>query len=181
MCGKKLKVPDNKAGKPITCPNCDEMSVVPLAVAAADAPPPAEAEEPAGVFASMGRGPRYAASALAFVAIACLVVATLQLLLPGGVGVGDAGARWALLASACSFLLLGVAVHGRATGCPACGKWWSRAKVGSEFLDRETIGGGGGLRARSVYRTTYVCGACKHRWSANEAEEFQVAPQRFRP
>jgi hypothetical protein len=78
------------------------------------------------------------------------------------------------VAAACSFVLLCVALHGHGTGCPSCRKWWSRQRVGAEFVGREVFDRGGATFARSRRRMIYWCEGCGHRWSVDEAEEFRA-------
>jgi hypothetical protein len=79
---------------------------------------------------------------------------------------------WAVPLVACSIVLLFAILHGHATGCPACGKWWSRALVENSFVAQERFDRGGVPFGRSLFQTTYQCGGCGHRWSVTNAEEY---------
>lgn len=181
LCGKKLRVPERKAGKTIACPVCDGRTVVPaVGEDSTDAPPDdavtqpdaREQERAPGPFSGVSRGMRWAAGSVAAVGLLALLLAIIRPPLPGVGGAFDA--RWGLLLAGCSFVLFATILHGEVTGCPSCRKWWSRVRVESEFLDRETFEKGGAPYARSLYRTTYACGDCHHRWKVTESEEYRA-------
>jgi hypothetical protein len=75
-------------------------------------------------------------------------------------------------------VLLLVILYGQATACPHCRKWWARTKVVSDFADREVFDKLGVPFARSLYRTTYQCAACRHRWSVIQADEYRAPTSR---
>jgi hypothetical protein len=192
LCGKTLKVPEDRAGRPIACPRCKERSVVPAGSHASgnggDAEAPglprhADSDEAPGLFSGMSRRVRWAAALLAAMIPLGLLLAALPQLLPGG-GISDLGAQVAMTLAAVSFLLLSVILYGQGTSCPSCGKWWSRAKFEKEFVDREVFEKGDTLVGRSLYRTTYRCDHCKHKWRVTEEEEYPMSapghPQRHR-
>lgn len=170
-CGKSLNVSKDSAGAQIKCPGCGEQ-VTPTAT-----PSRVEAgrEAPPGLIAGMSPGARLAALLLIVAGLLGLALASWRPSLPGGWGTFPAGLG--LLLGLCSFALCCAIVHGQATRCPACRKWWSKARVTSEFVDRELYEGQDGQHARSVYRTTYVCEACHYRWSVLDAEDYR-APER---
>jgi hypothetical protein len=87
-------------------------------------------------------------------------------------------ACWAPLLLPVALLALLAGLHGYATSCPACGRWWARAREQTEFVDREVFDKDGVLVGRSVYRTTYGCRSCGHSWSVSYAEE---SPEPERP
>jgi DNA-directed RNA polymerase subunit RPC12/RpoP len=183
LCARTLEAGDDQAGKPVKCPHCRELSVAP---AATDAPPgagdaavvrrPRDANAGAelGLFAGMSRPVRWAAGSLAVVALLGFLLALLHALLPGW-GVSDAGAHRSLVVAACSCLLFLVVLHGQGTNCPACGKWWSRAKLTKEFVGRDLFEKEGVLVGKSVYRTTYLCDHCGHRWQVSETDEYPAS------
>jgi hypothetical protein len=80
---------------------------------------------------------------------------------------------WVVVLAPCSMLILLLILYGHGTACPRCRKWWARTKVESEFVDREVFDKGGVSFAKSLYRTTYQCAACRHRWSAMQADEYR--------
>jgi DNA-directed RNA polymerase subunit RPC12/RpoP len=162
LCGKVLKSAEDQAGRAVACPRCGERCLVPAGGNAEPAEFPAEPDEAPGLLPSLLSGlSSPARCALGLLAVAVVLGLALALLHP-------------LLAAvpACSFVVACVILHGRSTGCPSCRKWWSRAMVGTEFLDREVFERGGSTFARSRSRTTYACGDCGHRWSEDEEEEF---------
>jgi hypothetical protein len=192
VCGKMLKVAEGRAGRPVTCPECKERSVVPAGGhasgnegdAEASGPPRhADADEAPGLFSGMSRRVRWAAGLLAAGIPLGLLLAALTLLLPGG-GISNVSAHIGMTLAVVSFVLLFVVLYGQGTSCPSCGKWWSRAKVEKEFVDREVVEKGDTLVGKSLYRTTYRCETCGHKWRVSEAEEYQMSapghPQRHR-
>jgi DNA-directed RNA polymerase subunit RPC12/RpoP len=189
LCGKMLKVTEDKAGKPVVCPRCDERCVVPAEsstpVDEGSAEPArrfqaADLDEAPGLFWSMPGGLRWAVISVAAAGVLGLLLAVLSPLLFGG----GATSHLALVTALCSFVLLCVILHGHGTGCPGCRKWWSRTRVSTEFVDREVFDKGGVPFARSVYKTTYACTDCGRRWSVTDTEEFKATdptnPQRAR-
>jgi endogenous inhibitor of DNA gyrase (YacG/DUF329 family) len=183
LCAKTLTVADNQAGRPVTCSRCRELSVAPAATdvpqgaGGGEAVPrsqEADAGAELGLFASMTRPVRWAAGSLAVIALLGFLLGLLHALLPGG-GISDAGAHRSLVVAACSCLLLLVVLYGQGTNCPACGKWWSRAKLAKEFVGREQFEKGGALIGKSLYRTIYLCAHCGHRWQVAETDEYPAS------
>jgi hypothetical protein len=72
-----------------------------------------------------------------------------------------------------SLLLLLAILHGHATGCPSCGKWWVRRRDETQFVGRQLFHKGGVPFARATYRTSYTCGTCGHHWSAEHTDEYK--------
>jgi DNA-directed RNA polymerase subunit RPC12/RpoP len=189
LCGKMLKVAEDSAGKPVVCPRCGERCVVP---AAGSAPADEGSTEPArrlqaadldeapGLFWSMPTTMRLAVIVVAAMGTLGFLLAIFSSLL---FDMGPAS-HLALVTALCSFVLLCVILHGHGTGCPNCGKWWSRTRISKEFVDREVFDKGGVPFARSLYKTTYACTDCGRRWSVAETEEYQATdptdPQRSR-
>ena len=99
-------------------------------------------------------------------------------LLPFHGGVIRATSSWSVVLGSCSVVILLVILYGQGTACPGCRKWWERTKVESEFVDREVFDKRGVLFAKSLYRTTYQCAACRHRWSMMHADEFREPTRR---
>jgi DNA-directed RNA polymerase subunit RPC12/RpoP len=178
QCGKSLKVSEEKAGRSLACPRCGEPCVASAdaSTPVGDAGPPAAVEsEPApGLFASMSGRVRWAALVAAGVAALGLLMMIVLPLVPG---VG-AAPSWALPVTLCSFLLLAAILYGHGTGCPACGRWWSRIRVETEFVGREVLDNAEVPLGRSQYRTTYSCGGCSHRWTVMETEEYRAPVRR---
>jgi DNA-directed RNA polymerase subunit RPC12/RpoP len=184
QCGKVLQVSGEQVGRPVTCPRCGEPSVAPAPAAAerdeAGRPPPTQQSEPArGLFRGMSSKVRWAVALVAGAGAVTLVLAALSPLLPAPRGVARAAADWAVPLAACSIVLLLAILYGHATGCPACGRWWSRAEVERGYLGREVFDKGGVSFGRSQSRTTYQCGGCGHRWSVTDTEEYRE-PARVR-
>jgi ssDNA-binding Zn-finger/Zn-ribbon topoisomerase 1 len=183
QCGKRLEVVEEKAGKAVACPRCEERLLAPAASAEREeteqptqaAPEPSgRADRPRGLWlwSGMSRRVRFAAAGLAVVGALSLLLAALA---PDR---GGAVTPWAMILFPCCSVLLLVILHGQATGCPSCGRWWARTKVETEFLDREVFDKEGVLVGRSLYRTTYECDSCRHRWSVTQADEY---PEPCRP
>jgi DNA-directed RNA polymerase subunit RPC12/RpoP len=186
-CGKVLRAQDDKAGRSGVCPRCGERVVAP-----GGAPPQADSGtgessgEPQGLLAGMSLRVRCVASVLALVAVFGMLAIVSHPLLPEGAFPGEFAGPWTVWLSASSFMMLGVIFYGQATGCPSCGRWWSRERAGQEFLGREVFDKEGVPYGRSTYRTTYLCSSCQHRWSVDETEEYRASsagqgrPQRAR-
>lgn len=115
---------------------------------------------------------RWVTAALAAAGILCLLLAVLRPVLPGDLR--SPTPPVGLLGALCSFGLLLVLVHGHATGCPSCGRWWSRTKGATEFMAREVFERDGDAFARSRYRTSYTCRHCERTWSVTETDEYRV-------
>jgi hypothetical protein len=186
LCGKTLKAPEGKPGATVTCPCCQERSEVPLTADGLggsladsgawrrDAAHPRGGEAPP-LFPAMTRGGRWAVGLTAGVAVLSLLLAVASLLLPGLAAGADAAAAAAMvLIPLCVVAVLAV-LYWAATGCPACRRWWARTIGAKEFVDREVFERDGSPFARSIWRTTYECRACQHRWSATSAEEYREA------
>jgi hypothetical protein len=172
VCVKQLKVPEGKAGKTIICPRCNEPVVVPAE--AGQAAPEALAEAPAPgepspwLLATIG--PRLWCALAAVTSVALFSVG-LALLAPARLA--DLATPAAMVLVPSSFVLILFLLHGHATGCPLCGKWWTRRQVETEFVDRRPFQKNGVPYARSTYRTCYACSSCEHRWSVTRTEEYK--------
>jgi hypothetical protein len=121
----------------------------------------------------MRRWEQGAVAVVAAVGIVSLLLPVVAPLIPGGEPVGVRATPWAVVLVPSSLILLLIILHGHATGCPSCGRWWTRRKVESEFVGREVVDKGGIPFARSTYRTTYKCGSCGHGWSVDHADEYK--------
>jgi hypothetical protein len=73
-----------------------------------------------------------------------------------------------------------IVLHGAATGCPSCRRWWARRIAEKGFVSRDVYERDASTFARATYRTTYECAACRHRWSVTSADEYKE-PVRERP
>jgi hypothetical protein len=178
-CGKVLSLPERKAGRNITCPVCQGRCVVPEpGDHSAGTPPPAALiptesagqKQAPGPLSRMSLGVRLAVAAVVATGVLGMALAIARPPLPGGHGAFDA--RWGLLMAGFAFAVFAVILHGQLTSCPSCRRWWSRVKVESEFLEREVFEKNGVPCARSLFRTTYACDSCRHRWSVTEADEY---------
>jgi hypothetical protein len=104
--------------------------------------------------------------------------------LTAGVGVGSLllAGDWAVPLAACSAVVLLAILHGHATGCPACGKWWSMAQVEKRLVRQAGDDEAGVPFERSVEQASYRCASCGHRWLVTDTEEeggfWRARPQR---
>lgn len=184
QCNKGIKVPEERAGISIHCPRCKERCLVPLGgPAGSPTGSSLEAAQPEGrdrratttwdhvraLFAGMSWWMRGAVALVAGVALLSLAVVFLGSFVPGG----EATTPWAMALAPVSVILLSVMLHGQATGCPSCGRWWVRRMVETEFVDRHVFDKGGVPFARATYRTTYECTSCRHRWSVDHTDEYK--------
>jgi hypothetical protein len=178
-CGKRLKVTEANAGKLITCPGCGERCV---AAAESDGPGTggeggtavpsgcADAGQASGFLAGMSGRMRWGVALLAGAAPLGLLLGVLHSLLPSGAGISDATAGVTMVVGLSSFALLFTVLYGQATGCPSCGRWWSRTKYGTDLADQEVMDRRGVSVVKSLLRTTYACKECGHRWQVTETE-----------
>jgi hypothetical protein len=186
LCGKTLKAPEAKAGATIECPSCEQRSEIPLtgdgfdgslpqsAAWRRDAPQPGGNEAPR-LFPAMTGGGRWAVGLAAGAAVLSLLAAVAAPHLPGLAGAADtAGGAAMVLIPLCVAAVL-VVLHGAATGCPSCRRWWARRIAEKGFVTREVFERDGSPFARSTYRTTCECNACRHRWSATSTDEYKEA------
>jgi hypothetical protein len=102
-----------------------------------------------------------------------LVLAVVAPLSPSLAHLAESATSAAMLLVPTSAIVGLVLLHAHGTSCPACGRWWARAKVETEFVDREVIDKDGVPFARSTYRTIYECPRCRHRWSAAFTDEYK--------
>jgi hypothetical protein len=107
-----------------------------------------------------------------------LLLALLGALLPLRAGEPGAAVSWAKVLTPCSVVALLTILYGQGSACPSCRKWWARTTAGTELVDRQVCDEGEVPVARSLYRTTYQCAACRHRWSVTQADEYR---QQARP
>jgi hypothetical protein len=177
QCGEPLQVPGEQAGEPVVCPRCGERSFAPPASTAAGRD---EAERPStaqpvgrarGPLRGMSRRVRWAVALVAGTAAVSLLLASLSRFLPVTPGVAEA-ADWAMPLAGFFTVLLLAFLHGHATGCPACGRWWSRAEVVGRSVGRKAFVNGG-VPLGKLPRTTYQCGGCGHRWSVTDRVELR--------
>jgi len=171
-CGEPIQVPVEQAGKPVVCPLCGARLFAPPASTDAErdeaAQPSGRAREPSR---GMSRRVRWAVALVAGAAAVSLLLASLSRFLPVPPGVAEA-ADWAMPLAAFFIVLLLAFLHGHATGCPACGQWWSRAEVVGRSVGRKVFVSEG-VPLGKLPRTTYQCGGCGHRWSVMDREEFR--------
>jgi len=171
LCDKTLKVPENLAGQRVTCPHCQAQSEAPTT-----SPPEPRVEslaETPGFFSSMSVRLRWL---LALVATAC-GLGLLTAVLGSFLGWEAWVTHGATIVTGCSALSLLAIFHGHGTGCPGCGKWWSRTRVGSEVGDREVFHRRGMTFGRSTTKTEFRCADCGHTWAVTDSEEYRV-PER---
>jgi hypothetical protein len=126
----------------------------------------------------MSRRVRWAVALVAGAAAVSLLLAFLSRFLPVTPGVAEA-ADWAMPLAAFFIVLLLAFLYGHATGCPACGRWWSRAEVVARSVGQKVIVNEGVLFEK-LPRTTYQCVGCGHRWSVTDRVEIRT-PARDRP
>jgi hypothetical protein len=170
-CGKLLKVTEDRAGLPLFCRCCGDQCVAPAVDSAAaatqsDKPversptqPPQQRRRP---FFGLSRRVGWVVGLVAAVGVLSLVLHI----------VGDlpeALAPWPLPVAVSSLILLLAMLHGNATGCPACGRWWARTQIEKVLVDRETCDEDGAPATTTVSRSTYECGGCGHRWSVMDS------------
>jgi hypothetical protein len=189
LCGKVLKVADENAGSVVVCPRCQEPSLARAGDAPRAAPDREEgsngqrarcADEPPGLLASMSFPIQCVVAAVAAAGILPLVMLVLLPLLHFRASVQETFGGWALILTPCALVILLVILYGQGTACPCCRRWWARTKVETEFVDRELFDKEGVPFAKSVYRTTYQCDGCQHRWSLTQAEEYREPPRACR-
>jgi hypothetical protein len=111
-------------------------------------------------------------------AAAVSLLASLSRFLPVTPGVAEA-ADWAMPLAAFLIVLLLALIYGHATGCPACGRWWSRAEVVGRSVGRKVFVNEG-VPFEKLPPTTYQCVGCGHRWFVTDRVEFRT-PARDRP
>jgi DNA-directed RNA polymerase subunit RPC12/RpoP len=160
QCGKAFELPEEKAGRPVVCRHCGELSLAPASTAACrDEPqrrsPPEESAQSRGLFRGMSNRVRWGVALAAGAGAGGLLLA------------GD----WAVPLGVCSTVVVLAILYGRATGCPVCGKWWSREEVERRLVPREGSDGEGVPFAGFLDRTTYRCAGCGHRWSVTDTQE----------
>src|SRR5262245_4379023 len=180
QCDKGLKVPEGKAGSTVLCPRCQERLVVPSAVPTSLSEEPTDSQgqtpELEGVdqqptssyldqvvelFAGMSPGLRMIEVLLVGLCLITFLLAVLALFLPLG-GFAEVVISSAMFLVPLFIVTFLVILYGHATSCPLCGRWWARSRYATEFLGREVFDRNGDSFARSTYRTTYICNACKH-------------------
>jgi hypothetical protein len=188
LCGTVLEVAEEKAGKVVVCHLCEERCVAPAGAVrrtrvgsdeAASSRKARDTDGAAGLFSGMSGALWCAVVLVAGVGVFSLLMPLLALLLPGQASVPETTMPWAVIMPACSIVILMVMLHGKATDCPCCRKWWVRTKVGTEFVDREVFDRRGILCARTQFRMTYLCAACRHRWSVMQADEYREPARRW--
>lgn len=177
-CGKSSTAPDGLAGKKVACPRCHEASRLPAATPGPEPQPgPGPTanvpQETPGLFPSALAAARVLLPLFGGLGAVGLLVALVWPFL-GWDGWITSGAA---AVAGCSVVALLATLHGLGTGCPACGRWWSRTETGSEVGDRELLESEGQTVARSVKRTHYRCECCGHAWSVNDTDEYP-APAR---
>jgi hypothetical protein len=168
-CGKKMKAPERLAGKKVACPGCGEPAVAPDA---ASEPPARGTDQPPGFLSALSPGLRLALGALATAGLLGLLAVVF-----GETWV----ARCGMAVACCSVLAVLAVLHGRGTGCPCCGAFWSRRAVRSEVGEREVVEHDGQTFRKSTTRREYRCDRCGHAWWAVDSEEYpvrQAGPQR---
>jgi DNA-directed RNA polymerase subunit RPC12/RpoP len=160
QCGKAFKLSAEEAGKPVVCRRCGELFVAPASSAVdRDEPqrrsPPEESASSRGLFGGLSSR-------------VCWGVA-----LAAGAGAGGLllAGDWAVPLGIVTALVVLALLYGRATGCPACGKWWSREQIEKRLVAGEGSDGEDAPFGGLLERTTYRCAGCSHRWSVTETQE----------
>jgi hypothetical protein len=182
LCGKVLKVAEEKAGTVVVCPRCEEPSLArpadsprasPESEGSASREKAAHTDEPPGLISAMSLPMRCVAALAACAGILPLLLLLLSPLLSSHASIQGTIGPWAVILIPCSLVILLVILYGQGTACPCCKKWWSRTTHETEFVERELFDKDGVLFAKSLYRTTYQCAGCRHRWSVTQAEEYR--------
>jgi phage FluMu protein Com len=193
LCHRTLKASDEQAGGVITCPRCQELSVVPSSGSAyaqtgnggpegfqrpsshlehsrhMDAPP----WDRTGAL-PWGLSPwRCLVGLVAGVGVLSLLVAVLTTALHLSEGFAAPARQQAMIMVPSCVVILLVLLYGHGTSCPACGKWWARAEGETQCLGREEFAKEGETWVRSVRRTPYACKRCRHTWSATYTDEYK--------
>jgi hypothetical protein len=121
----------------------------------------------------MSPGLRLVEALVAGLGLITLLLAILALFVPLPGGFAEVVLSSAMFLVPLFIVIFLVILYGHATACPSCGRWWARSRYATEFVGREVFDRKGDSFARSTYRTTYICNACKHKWSAQHSEEFK--------
>jgi phage FluMu protein Com len=181
QCGKGLAVMEESAGRNVRCPRCKEKTVAPTM---SETPNGGQAsshesvslmagqtDQGRGLFAGMTRGVRFAVVLVAGMGVLSLLLAVVAPFFPGLGSTVATTAHWAMILFPFSIVLLLVILYGQGTACPTCGKWWAKSEIETGFVDREVYEKQGILVGRSIYKTTYQCDFCKHRWTVTHTDE----------
>jgi hypothetical protein len=157
LCSQPLKVPEDTAGATVVCPLCREATVVPGGRQAS-----ARRQQGAGPVPQQEGSLKWRplVALAAGVAVVCIVVAVVA-----------PDVAWVVIP--CLVVGLLVVLHGCATRCPSCGKWWARCEIETEFVERQVLHRDDGPHARATYRTNYECRSCRQRWSLTRTEEYK--------
>jgi hypothetical protein len=190
-CSRTLKTAEANAGASIVCPRCKERSAVPAAAADDAFEPRTDPEEASrraegpewavaphrgqasSLLSRMSPRSRWAVALVAGAGVLSLVLAVVAPLLPSLAHLAESATSVAMLLVPSSAILVLILLHAQGTSCPACGRWWARTKVETEFVDREVIDKDGVPFARSTYRTLFECSRCRHRWSVAFTDEYK--------
>src|SRR5262249_16476932 len=129
-----------------------------------------ESEQARGLFGGMSGRVRCAVALVAGAGVGSLLLGVLSPRLDLPQGVAEAAASWTGPLVASSVVVLLAILHRHATGCRACGKWWSGMVLRRELVGGEASGKDGSPFGRSRDRTTYRCPGCRHSWSVTETE-----------
>jgi hypothetical protein len=193
-CGQALKAPEGKAGAAVVCPRCQRRCVAPPGT-----PAPGQEDDPLGhearggavahqepeespsLFSGMSRGWRCVVALVAGLTVLILLLALVGPQVSALEAAGGAAGQGAVPLVVFSTVVVLVILHGHGTGCPACGRWWTRRRHDSEFVDREQFDKDGVPFARAKYRTTYECASCRHQWSVTSTDEYKDFISRDRP
>jgi hypothetical protein len=143
LCGKPLKVPDEKAGARVVCPQCEEPSKVPSDLALDRSQQVHFSASSTGPTRSLFLGRsvwlRGAVALAGGVGIVSLVLAV-GAPLPGvSQDFADTARSDALVVVPASLVVFLVLMHALVTSCPACGKWWARAEGGDSLSQWERV------------------------------------------
>jgi hypothetical protein len=198
LCHFTLRAPEEKVGTVVTCPRCQEMSVVPSSGSASArtgsaglAPSTATSSGPErlrhGVGSIRGRAGamvwrleswRYLVALVVGVGALSLLLAILAPALRLSEASVVTVRQAVIIVMPVCLLILFILLHGQGTSCPACGKWWAKVEGETECLGREQFQKAGVPWVRARRRTTYACKHCRHTWSATYTDEYQGAVSR---
>jgi hypothetical protein len=182
----------------VTCPRCQEMSVVPSSGSASaragsaglapSTAAPADPERLRHGVVPLWRRARVlswgvkAWHRLVAVVVGVGVLSVLLAVLAPALRMSEASVltvrQTVIIVVPVCLLILFILLHGQVTSCPACGKRWGRVEGETECLGREEFHKAGVPWVRAKRRTPYACKHCRHTWSVTSTDEYQGVVRR---